>query len=169
MELVITSKGKEYTCFYNPADAEIIQQYDWRLNAGGYVVTYSRGKTFFLHRLLMGLYDSQNTQAICDHINHNPRDNRRENLRICTKSENRRNSLKSQGLTSMYKGVYLDRGYWHSQITIGKITRNLGLYKCEATAAKAYDQIAYSLFGSFACINFAEGLPVQTCIQFNYE
>lgn len=45
----------------------------------------------YLHRLLVGAKKGQ----VVDHINHNTLDNRKDNLRICTQSDNKLNSYKA--------------------------------------------------------------------------
>jgi hypothetical protein len=59
-----------------------------------------------LHRFIMDC-----PEGMCvDHINRNTLDNRRDNLRICSKQDNTRNSSKSKINTSGFKGVS-----WHSR------------------------------------------------------
>lgn len=52
-------------------------------------------RTFWLHRLILGAQDpetgEQLTNLVVDHINRDPLDNRRENLRLVTQRENQRN------------------------------------------------------------------------------
>jgi hypothetical protein len=73
---------------------------------------------------------------VIDHINDNKLDNRVENLQIVTQREN---SHKTQGVySSQYKGVYLDRNKWKSQIVINKKNKHLGLFVNEYEAHLAY-------------------------------
>jgi len=96
-----------------------------------------------------------------DHINHNGFDNRRENLRICTRAENRRNARKLKPGSSRYKGVYRDGAMYHAQINNGKV-RNLGRYFSEKTAGRVYDEAAKEAYADFALLNFpGYQLPTQ--------
>lgn len=71
------------------------------------------GKCRKLHRLLMNPPDDM----VVDHINRNPLDNRRINLRVCTVAENNRNLSIRKNNTSGIMGVYYrkNRGYWVAQ------------------------------------------------------
>src|SRR5271166_2578955 len=74
-------------------DLAIFQSEKWRVADNGcgnlYIRAYTRGRKLYLHRLILGIEDSK---IHVDHINGNGLDNRRENLRICSNGENRRNS-----------------------------------------------------------------------------
>jgi hypothetical protein len=93
-----------------------------------------------------------------DHINGNKLDNRRENLRLSTRSQNQINQGLTRKNTSGYKGVTFHRvlNKWQSQIGIDGKTLYLGLYATPEEAARAYDAKARELFGGFARLNFAE-------------
>lgn len=93
-----------------------------------------------------------------NHINHNTLDNRRTNLRLCTKQQNAFNKLSRANSSSKYKGVYWNstKNKWQcSIIHNGKIIY-LGRFNCEKEAAKIYDVKAKELFGEFALFNFVE-------------
>lgn len=89
-----------------------------------------------------------------DHINGNGLDNRKENLRICTKSQNLRNQHKTCG-TSKYKGVSwrVRANKWESRIYVNGKKLFLGLHSDEVAAAIAYDKAAMQYFGEFAKTN----------------
>lgn len=121
-----------------------------------------RGGTILMHREILGLAKEDASQ--CDHINHNPLDNRRANLRRCSGRENKQNQQPKKG-TSRFKGVsWCNRdSKWAVYIRepnpgksgIGRRI-NLGLYHNERRAAEAYDYAALRLFGEFACLNYPE-------------
>lgn len=105
-----------------------------------------------IHRLLLGVSGA----AFVDHINRNGLDNRKENLRVCTISENGMNCAKpSRQLTSKYKGVYFHKrkGKFNAKIKKGGKNIHLGTFTNETDAAIAYNSAARELFGDFARIN----------------
>jgi hypothetical protein len=76
---------------------------------------------------------------IVDHIDHNPLNNRLENLQLIT---NRLNLSKDKKGTSKYTGVSWNKGNksWHSQIKINSKTIYLGGFKTELEASRAYQK-----------------------------
>ena len=89
-----------------------------------------------------------------DHINGNGLDNRRENLRICSAAENRRNHKMLSTNTSGYNGVSKTSfGNWHTCISVKGKTIHLGTYKEIEKAALAYNMAAKEYFGEFANLN----------------
>jgi len=150
-ELIIISKGKEYTCLFDRRDQKLISRFNWSLHSKGYAVTTLKGKPILMHRLILGIVDRPEIEA--DHKFHNKLDNRRSKIRICTHAENIRNSQKFKGV-SKYKGVCRDQNKWHVQILQGNRVKNLGRYRSEITAGKVYDRKAKELFKDFANLNF---------------
>jgi len=87
-----------------------------------------------------------------DHINRNPVDDRIENLREATGSQNNANSRMPKTNTSGFKGVT-----WHkeSKKWVGQIKKDgkmhyLGLFADPKKAHEAYCSAAKTLFGEFA-------------------
>jgi len=98
-----------------------------------------------------------------DHINRNKLDNRRENLRECTRSQNSMNKGKmvseKRQFKSKYKGVCRNKGLWRARIYKDAKQISLGYFDTEEEAARAYDNKAYELFGNFAALNFPREVP----------
>lgn len=161
--LTINSKGKTHICLIDKRDLKKISPYTWHLR-NGYAASWHNGKSVLMHRLILGVIDRPGVEV--DHRNHNKLDNRRSNLRACTRSENQRNSRKFKGSCSL-KGVYLDNNRFHAQIQQGQKVKNLGRYRSEITAGKVYDKAARKLFGEFANPNFKE-VPVEA-VQLPFE
>jgi hypothetical protein len=92
-----------------------------------------------MHRLILGASPGE----IVDHINGDPLDNRRENLRITTSLVNNQNAKKRRdGLTSKHKGVHFCKvsKRWKAQIQIDKKKISLGSYRSEIEAATVYNR-----------------------------
>lgn len=109
-----------------------------------------RYKSLRMHRFIM---DAINGMDV-DHINHNPLDNRRSNLRVCTRGQNRSNSLKRKGV-SRYKGVSWAkaRGRWVAQIRKDGKCHEIIATTDEREAALYYDIAAQLFHGHYACVN----------------
>jgi hypothetical protein len=91
-----------------------------------------------------------------DHVNGNGLDNRRENLRRCSTSEQARNRPKQLNARSRFKGVWWSKTAekWQSSIMLSGKSVHLGIFDEEVSAAVAYDRAAREHFGEFARTNF---------------
>lgn len=107
-----------------------------------------------MHRVLLGLREGDG--VFSDHCNGNGLDNRIFNLRTCSNSQNRMNSLIQSNNTSGYKGVSWHKGHkkWQSYITVDRKKVALGNFFCLIKAAKVYDEAAIKYYGEFAKANF---------------
>ncbi len=112
----------------------------------------NKGKCL-MHRMILGL--SKGDKTMVDHINHNGLDNRKENLRLCTRTQNLRNMRTTHG-KSKYKGAFQTRNpkKWASAIRVDGTLIHIGHFETEIEAAKAYDAKARIYFGEFANTNF---------------
>lgn len=99
-----------------------------------------------------------------DHIDRDIDNNRIENLRPCTHSQNMRNQAKRANCSSIYIGVqwHKQTQKWRSTITISKGKRkHVGYFTCEIEAAKAYDKaIVENGLNDFSPLNFQEAKNV---------
>jgi len=140
-----------------------LNDYKWVISGNGskfYAVRLVKkgpGKTKieYLHRVIMQPGDG----LLVDHKNRNTFDNRRENLRSATQSQNHGNSQPDKtNASSKFKGVsfYTRTKRWMAKIKFEGKAIWLGYHDCEIEAAKAYDAAAKKYFGEFARLNFPE-------------
>jgi hypothetical protein len=145
------------TIWVDAADLAAVTRYAWRVNDRGYVVrsgasgTTRCGKTTWrLHRWLLG--DPPGLEV--DHIDLNPLNNRRRNLRVATRAQNAANAPVGRRGTTGFKGVTReDRRFLATVCVAGRQIR-LGRHDTPEEAAHAYDAAAREYFGEFARVNF---------------
>lgn len=145
-------------------DYEWINQWKWcasfkpryNFGAGAYMAVRNKkinGKVryYSMHRVIMGAESGDEV----DHINGNTLDNRRENLRLVSRSQNNMNKRKQSNNKSGYKGVYQNKtsGRWVAQIIVRKKKYNLGAYATPEEAHEAYKAAALELHGEFARVD----------------
>lgn len=140
-------------------DYEKLANRSWKNSQGRAIRTkhegYIGGKRQYsveiMHRIIM---DAPKGMDV-DHINGNPLDNRKTNLRICTHQENTMNSRKQARNKTGFKGVTFDsqRNKFLACIRFMGKTYNLGRFDNAVDAALAYNYVAPQLFGQFAQLN----------------
>lgn len=138
-------------------DYDELNRYKWYAHWNAHSNTYyvnSRinGKYVAMHRFILVAQHGQ----LVDHIDHNGLHNERQNIRLCSISENCGNARKrTDGLTSRYKGVSWNNQErkWHVAIKIKGITRYLGCFTNEGDAARTYDRAAREQWKDFALTN----------------
>jgi len=125
----------------------------WWLGGGGYVHSESRDALARrLHRAVM--LSAGHTLTAFDDVDHkdgDPLNNRRNNLRIASSSDNGAN--RKHWAASGYKGVYVHETRWRAQITKNQKRHHLGLFETPEEAARAYNTAAVELFGEYAHLN----------------
>lgn len=121
-----------------------------RIYAVHYYKEGGKFKTLPLHRLIL----QAEAGFDVDHKNGNTLDNRRNNLRACTRSQNRANQRLTCG-TSRYKGVSWksNKRRWRATIRINGKGIHLGQFRSERDAALAYNKMAIKSFGEYAALN----------------
>jgi hypothetical protein len=104
-----------------------------------------------LHRLIMNAQPGQ----VVDHIDRNPLNCRRTNLRVVACRQNVRNNGLQVGKTSRFKGVSFcsHSQIFKAQLRHGKRRFWVGYFASEEDAARAYNAKATELKGEFAYLN----------------
>lgn len=113
----------------------------------GYVQVGFQGKTYRGHRLAWFLKTGVWPACHIDHKNLIKSDNRWENLRQATNSQNAANTRALGGLP---KGVTRHKGKYQAQIQANGRNHYLGLFASPADAHGAYMAAAKVHFGEFA-------------------
>ena len=90
---------------------EKVKPYKWSVINTGYIATYQNGKLILLHRFLTDCP----SEYVVDHINHDKKDNRMCNLRVCTQKENN-NNLRTRSNTGLHGISKTKAGYYMVQI-----------------------------------------------------
>ena len=158
-EIPITENGGVVAlCLVDFADFKWLCKYKWNVarNTVGtiYARGYYKGSSKRMHRVITNAPKN----LLVDHINGNTLDNRRNNLRLVTSTQNAMNR-KPNGKIK-YKGVSYNGGKTHTNkpysvsFTKDSIKTHIGHYTTQEEAARAYDEQALKHFKEFAYLNF---------------
>jgi len=135
---------------FDAADIDLIKDRVWTLSKDGYAVNMRFGAgSISMHVLIFGRQQGK----MIDHVDGNKLDNRRQNLRFATASENQFNRGMSSNNTSGYKGVTFVKkeNKWRARITAYGKTIHLGDFSDRHEAGYAYEKAAKEHHGEFAC------------------
>lgn len=141
---------KGYVALVDYNNYDFLNQWKWTFEKR-YAVRKVNKKAVYMHRLVVEANDGFEV----DHINGDPLDNRKTNLRLCTHAQNCKNTKIQTNNTSGYKGVSFnkDKKKWKAYINIDRVQKFLGYHADIANAACAYNKAAKEYFGEFARIN----------------
>lgn len=158
---ILQLKGGEHA-IVDEDDLPALSSRAWRIflvaKRFPYVAT-STGGQHLLHRVVT----AAPAGMVVDHINGNTLDNRKANLRVCTRRENLANRRKQSNSGQRFKGISSDSRARGWNVAIGSSSQGtrkyIGRYKTEEEAAAMYDLAAVLTFGEFACLNFPHVFP----------
>jgi hypothetical protein len=145
VKVPITNRYREVVAYALVDDADAwALRYRWHLTGSNrrYV---SRGERrgsenhkFMLHREILGLRAGDGHEV--DHINGNTLDNRRVNLRVCTRAENGQN-VATRGGASSYRNVFYEASHgqkrWRARVILQGKRHHVGWFATEIEAADA--------------------------------
>lgn len=134
------------------ADYELVAAHKWYSHKSGnnfYAKTFIDGKCTYMHRLILDITDAN---TVADHIDGNGLNNRRGNLRSCTKTQNMHNAKGKSNSKTGLKGVcYHSRdNLFNARIRVDGKRKSLGYFKTAEEAHAAYCKAALMYQGDFA-------------------
>jgi predicted TIM-barrel fold metal-dependent hydrolase len=123
----------------------------WRCPSNGYLHIEIDGKKYAQHRLAF-FYMTARWPRRVDHEDLDRTNNKWNNLREATHSQNGANRAAQANSSSGRKGVHWHKGArkWTAEICCDKQRIYLGLFTTEVEASNAYEAKANELFGEFA-------------------
>ena len=146
---IIHCKNSELVAYIDKEDLELVKKYTWNIRDrdngySGYksITTMINNKYVTLATILTGY-------AYCDHKDRDPLNNRRNNLREATHTENMRNCSKRRDNTSGYIGVTWNKkvNKWEAQLSINNKCLHLGKFIDKIDALKERLRAELKYFG----------------------
>lgn len=159
----VEKDGKIIEIMVDMDDFEDINHYswhaDWRNVMNNYYITRTEYlgivngkpgyKTIYLHNSIL----SPPKGKVVDHINHNPLDNRKRNLRLVCRSKNGKNRKGSNSNnTSGYRNVSWSKDYkqWLVQLQVNGTNKVLGKFDDVHIAGEFAEEMRQKHYGKFA-------------------
>lgn len=133
-----------------------------RLHHSGAIELILDNKFYRAHRLAwIYIYGDSSVDGYeVDHKDRDQTNNKLENLRLASRSQNAMNRAKQCNNSSGFKGVYKTKRSlskpWCANIQLNGRMKNLGYFSSPKEAAKAYDRKAREIFGKFAVLNYGD-------------
>jgi hypothetical protein len=123
----------------------------------GYIQIMVNEELYLAHRLAHLWMTGAWPASEIDHRDGNRANNRWNNLRVATSSQNKMNGGRRSDNTSGYRGVRFDkrRGIWVAEIYANGIKHHIGYFQTAEAAAAAYAEAAARIHGPFANRRYA--------------
>jgi hypothetical protein len=120
-------------------------------NRAGYLRVGIDGKRYYAHRVVFALVHGRWPVGI-DHINGNRSDNRPENIREASASQNMINRMADPRNTSGHRGVHFDKAHkrWLASIVVNGASKHLGRFLSWRDAAETYVLASLEHHGEFS-------------------
>lgn len=155
IELFDKNGNKTCDAIIDTEDFNLVKNKKWNFhkayfpNTVGYVETRCRDVFVRLQKFLLGAKKHE----MVDHRDRNTLNNRRSNLRFCTKSQNMMNKRVGKNNKSGTKNVSWSKSNekWRVNITVNKIRYHLGCFAAFADAEKIAVAARRKYHGKFAC------------------
>lgn len=147
---------------YEPATGNFVRTIDHRSGRAGDIAGSSHhdgrvfigllGLRFAAHRLAVLWMTGRMPHEEVDHINCNHSDNRWENLRECTSSQNKCNRRSGGNQSGGFKGVRLNKrsGTYEARIKANRKTIHVGTFKTIEEACDALNKVRSEVHGDFS-------------------
>lgn len=159
----VVSKGRIYRVLFDEEDRGAVEAKSWHILSTSRGVSYAIAHTHSvsgarstvgMHRVILQAAAGE----MVDHINGDGLDNRRCNIRLCSREQNGMNRRRPAHNTTGYKGVKRHSKTsalpWEARICAQREHLHLGSFATREEAARAYDRAAIKLHGEFASLNF---------------
>lgn len=139
--------------FFDKEDFWKIKDKCWYISKAGYLYSKRKTGTFLMHRVIMEL--PEGCKDVVDHLNHNPLDNRKNNLRVTTQGKNCYNKSKQSNNTSGCPGVTFDKSKnkWVAFISYARKNIFIGRYDKYEDAVTARKRAEEKYFGEYSYSN----------------
>lgn len=144
-----TTKGEKF--YFDKEDYDKIKDHCWYVESGGRVCARNRnGRTpIKMHRIILNVFD---VKIEIDHIDHDQKNNRKNNLRICTHQQNLRNRIVQKNNKTGFLGVYYrqDTKKYSAYIVVDDKKINLGCFSEIKDAISARSIAEKKYFGDYS-------------------
>lgn len=122
------------------------------INSSGYHAGTLLNRRYLAHRVVWAMEYGSWPDSFIDHINRDKTDNRIENLRLASNSENMMNTDAYSSNKSGYKGVSFkpSKGKWVAQIGFRNTKKHIGYFDTPQEASKAYQEVSKQMHGSYS-------------------